>query len=358
MTNSPAGSACRALGALLVAAALASCGGGNDSKPIDRLVIFGDSLSDVGAYRVGTVAALGGGRYTVNGAGLNWTEQLASRIKIAAPCPAVTGLDGAASQGFSVPVVQALGCTGYAMGGSRVTQPVGPGNRLLGGSNAILGQLTLSVSAQMANHVGRTGGKFEQGDLVTVFAGGNDAFINFAAFGAAVGAGGDASAAAAAAVSAMSTAGGELATLVKNQILQRGAERVVVVSMPDLASTPFALGFDAQTRAVIEAMGRGFNAALSDGLRGTSVLSIDAFAGSQDQFRNPQTYSISNATTPACDLSPARNPLGSSLVCSTANVIAGDVSRYLFADAVHPTPFGYKLLSDRVYDAPVSRGWL
>ena len=50
---------------------LAACGGGDSNQtPVVKftsMVSFGDSLSDVGTYKVGTVAALGGGMYTVNG---------------------------------------------------------------------------------------------------------------------------------------------------------------------------------------------------------------------------------------------------------------------------------------------------
>src|SRR6476469_1315537 len=56
---------------LLAAAILSACGGGDDTpakpaKPVfASQVSFGDSLSDVGTYKVGAVAALGGGKYTV-----------------------------------------------------------------------------------------------------------------------------------------------------------------------------------------------------------------------------------------------------------------------------------------------------
>lgn len=43
---------------VLAAAALAACGG-SDEPRYTSMVNFGDSLSDVGSYRVGSVAALG-----------------------------------------------------------------------------------------------------------------------------------------------------------------------------------------------------------------------------------------------------------------------------------------------------------
>src|SRR5271165_1624841 len=99
--------------ALLAAAALAGCGGsssgGNQSTKIQfsSQVSFGDSLSDVGSYAVGEVAALHGGKYTVNTltpSPQNWTELMAESLNLPAPCAAQTGLDGMAADGFSVAV--------------------------------------------------------------------------------------------------------------------------------------------------------------------------------------------------------------------------------------------------------------
>ena len=87
--------------ATLLAWGLAGCGGGSDGNQKLRvsyssLISFGDSLSDVGTYKVGTVAALGGGKYTVNSASdKNWTELIAAQLGVSAPCAAQTGPPGA-----------------------------------------------------------------------------------------------------------------------------------------------------------------------------------------------------------------------------------------------------------------------
>jgi outer membrane lipase/esterase len=71
---------------------------------------------------------------------------------------------------------------------------------------------------------------------------------------------------------------------------------------------------------------------------------------------NPAAYGLTNSTTPAC----APNPLdGSSLVCNGGNTLAGvDVSRYLFADSVHPTPYGYSLAARHIAAQMMIKGWL
>jgi outer membrane lipase/esterase len=442
--------------ALIAAAVLAGCGGNGPSGGDQTLktkfsaqVSFGDSLSDVGSYGVGTVKALGGGRFGINGdltavnptlTGKNWTELMAAQIGVAAPCPAMTGLDGDATKGFSVPVVLHAGCYGYAQGGSRITNPVGISNKLTGSA---LGALTVPVAAQIQNHLSVSGGKFSGTELVLVMAGANDALLSLTVMGnsataagttafgntlvgllaagatspqgaaqaiglalqtesaraghtdasvvaAAVGAaavqpgnsavaapavygpmvasaqaagakaGADfAAAAGPGLVTMMATVATELSTLVKTQIIAKGANYVVVNNLPDLGTTPFGKGLDANTLALVNAMVKAFNDTLSAGLASESkVVYVDTFSASHDQATNPAPYGLTNVTTTACDLSPAKNPLGSSLVCNGSNLIAGDVSHYSFADSVHPTPFVQLLLARYVSKYMEQKGWL
>ncbi len=466
--------------AALTASILTACGGGGASTGDQSIktkfsaqVSFGDSLSDVGTYAVGTVQALGGGHFTINGnntasnpalTGKNWTELTAVQFGVAAPCPAQTGLDGDASKGFSVPVAVHAGCYGYAQGGARVTDPVGPGNKLTGSP---LGSLTVPVVTQIKNHLAAVGGKFKGDEMVLVMAGGNDVLaqldilssaataagqaagqaegarvggLTFAdklstalaanapdpvaakqavlvaigtenarvghtdatVVGAAVTAAAtqpgnsavgapavygplvvqaqaDATAAGTAAgatagakagadyaaahgpelVAALGQAGAELVALVKTQIVANGANYVTVNNLPDVAATPSSLSQPAATRALIAAMVKAFNDQLSSGLAGEAkVLLVDVYSTSHDQGVNPGPYGLTNVTDTACDLSPAKNPLASSLVCTASNLKAGDVSHYAYADGVHPTPFNNLLLARFVAEKLVVKGWL
>ena len=45
-------------------------------------------------------------------------------------------------------------------------------------------------------------------------------------------------------------------------------------------------------------------------------------------------------------------------LAGTITTIAGDVSRYQYADSVHPTPYGYQLLAQYVAQQMVLQGWL
>lgn len=330
------------IAAVAMSFALTGCG---DKVQYSSLVSFGDSLSDVGTYKVGYVAALGGGKYTVNSANAkNWTELVAAHYNLAAPCAAQTGLDGNFQFGFSVPVVNQLNCFNYAQGGARVTNPRGPGHKDYEDS-ANLGQLTVPVVTQMQNHLSRLPqGKFAGTELVTVMAGGNDVFINIGIYKATVEAEkSQATAAATAAVTAMATAGAELAVYVKTKLKANGAKYIVVVNLPDVATTPAFV--DSEAKPLISSMVAAFNSSLQSGLDGAGILLVDAFGLSQDLVANKQKYGLTNVTTPACDLSKSVNILESSLVCTTANSRAGS-EFYLFADLVHPTPYGNKVNAD------------
>jgi phospholipase/lecithinase/hemolysin len=454
--------------AVLAAAVLAGCGGASGGDQTLKVkytaqVSFGDSLSDVGSYAVAGVAAAGGGKFTINGdntkinpelTGKNWTEHLAAQFGLPAPCAAETGLEGNVPT-LQAPRVKHPGCFGYAMGGSRVTNPVGPNNKLTGSA---LGALTVPVVTQIANHLAVSGGKFSGTEAVFVMAGGNDVLFQLgalqagataagtkagadagaqafatnltmalaagapnpttaaAAIGAAIktasaapgatsativgaavqaaviagntavsspavygplvakaqadatvtgnAAGAKAGADYAAAqgpllVASMKQAGTELVALVKDQIIAKGANYVVVNNLPDVAGTPSGLSKDANTKALINAMVSAFNGELSAGLTGNAkVLLVDVFAVSHDQGVNPGPYGLTNVSETACDLTPAKNFLGSSLVCTGANLKAGDVSHYAYADDVHPTPFNNLLLARYVAKDMVVRGWL
>ncbi len=349
-------------------ALLVACSGGGEGDQSARveygkMVTFGDSLSDVGSYKVGVVASMGGGRYTINtGDKVNWTELLATTMGVDALCSAQTGLNSAPELGGPVATVNHADCYSYAQGGARVTNPIGPGNAALlalGDPSGALGQLTKPVVEQIGRHLAAVGGSFAADDLVTVMAGGNDLFMQLAAFEAMVGAGMPVDQASEAVVTAMGQAGGELAAYVQTQIVANGATRVVVVNVPDAANAPAFLG-NADTQALVTAMLTTFNGQLAAGLAAASdkVLQVDAYTASQDQAAHPAQYGLTNVTTPACDLTVALAALPTSLVCSVDTLVAGVSETWQYADTVHPTPYGYKLLAQLVTAEMSKKGWL
>ena len=359
----------RFLSLAAIVSLIAACGGASDGPQYSAVVSFGDSLSDVGTYSVSTIATVGGGRYTVNGTGNKvWVELLAARAGTAAPCAAQTGLESNGPLSASIPpaaITNHAGCHAYAQGGARVTNPIGPDNKAI----SQLGQMTDPLVNQINRHLTAAGGRFRGDELVTVLAGGNDVFMNLAAINAAVAAataalgatpasiGAAAQAASAAAVTAMGVAGTELATYVKTLIVAKGATRVVVLNLPDVSLTPFALTLDVQTQGLVNLMSTTYNAQLAAGLNGAAnVLLVDAYTVFRDQIANPSKYGLTNVTTPACDLTKTIIP--TSLVCTTTTLIAGDTSRFQFSDSVHPTPYGHQLIFNGAVAELVRVGWL
>ena len=379
------------LGTIATATLLVACGGGGgDGVQFTRVVTFGDSVSDGGAYKVGTIAALGGGKFTVNGpAGLTWTEALAVDLGAPAQCAAQTGLfpnnglTGAAVQNFAE-------CDNYAQGSSRVTAvgsgPNGVALQKPPFNQVNLGLIADSIQNQISRHVSKVG-RFGFLDLVTVNGGGNDFFMQLGAVGAAAGggaaavgagtiagwpaatlaivAGGGAdaaNAAGAAAVAAMGKAGAELAGYVKSQIVGNGANFVVVRNLGDLNLTPFGLTFGVATKGLSSALTGAFNAQLAAGLAGVpGVILFDDFARATALVANPAAAGYSNVTGAACGpdaFSAPGDVIGNSIICNAATLIAGDTSKFAFSDSVHPTPFAHKDAAKFTQGLMRAAGWI
>lgn len=437
--------------ALLTAATLSACGGtgssGGDQThavKFSQQVSFGDSLSDVGTYAVGAIAAAGGGKFTINGnntaanaayTGQNWTEVVAAELKLPVPCAAQTGLQGADNTNpaldYNVPIVNHANCFNYAQGGARVTDPVGAGYPV---------EMTVPVVTQVRNHLAKSGGKFSGTELVTIMAGGNDVLVQLgqlsanataagnragqaafptlligglvplvspanlpvaqqaigqavqraalaggnqtviagAAVTAAIGlgalpipaqaaaakAGTDAQAAGAKAgadyaaqqgplmVAAMGKAGVELATIVKTELVAKGANYVIVNNLPDVASTPTGKSQSAEIQALIKTMVDTFNTQLKTNLgEDPRTMYVDLFSVSRDQVSNPAIYGLTNTALPACTSE-------SSVTCTSKTLSAPDVSHYMFADGVHPTPYENWLVARYVLKDMAVKGWL
>jgi len=353
---------------VLSAIFLASCGGGTSDVPakpkFSAQVSFGDSLSDVGSYKVGLVAGLSGGQFTINnstGAPSNWTEMTAPMFGLAAPCAAQTGLDngsGAAPgtpAGTVVPVQNFPTCTAYAQGGARVTDPIGIGNKASPISAGFA--LTVPIATQISNHLAAHGGAFNGDEIIFVMAGANDVFHQAGLVsGAAI--------TLAQATTAVQTAATELAGYVNNQLIANGAKYVVVINIPDIGSTPQVTSLTepakSQTKAVYDALVSAFNTQLAADLPDSAnVLNVDANSASMDEVANPAKYNLTNVTTTACDLAAASNPLASSLACHAGNLRAGVAAtdHYMFADNVHPTPYAHSLFALYVLQSMTNKGW-
>ena len=396
----------------LAALLLAACGGGDPDVPgtgspagapttkgsFTAVVSFGDSLSDIGTYAPATslagngTAPFFGGKFTTNetstGApdanplGKVWVENLAASLGLVVT-PAEVGFDGVSVKCPAAAVPALAGtCTAYGQGGSRVTDPNGIGHNPANGK----GFLTVPVVTQIANHLARFG-SFKKTDLILVYAGNNDVFTQFGTF-AATAAQVQADAAAGkitadqanlalfaaqqSAEAAMKVAALELVADIETQILAKGGTYVAVMTLSDIADTPFGNSAQVQpARSVLTALSQIFNLWLREGLTNQPVQIIDTFAIFKDEYLNPGKFGIVNNTVPACDATKISAIVGQtvtsgfSLFCNATpgapynGLRAGaDVNTWAFADDVHPTTGGHKILSDVFAAQLKSFGWI
>nr|HET7859858.1 SGNH/GDSL hydrolase family protein [Caldimonas sp.] len=386
---------------------VAACGGGDPDVPgsgapagaptekgaFTAVVSFGDSLSDVGTYAPATslagngTAPFFGGKFTTNetsngvpdanALGKVWVEDVAADLGILVT-PAEVGFAGTSVKcpAAANPAIAST-CTAYGQGGSRVTDPNGIGHDT--------GALTVPVVTQIANHLARFG-SFKASDLIFVYAGSNDVFTQFGTFAAAAAqiqaqaAGGAISADEAnrqlfaaqnTALAAMKQAAQELATDIRTQILANGGKYVAVMTLSDIADTPFGNSLPADARSVLTALSQNFNVWLRDGLAGQPVQIIDTFALFKDAYQNPAAFGFVNNTTPACDaakiqaITSGQVTDGSSLFCNATpgapynGLTAGaDVNTWQFADSVHPTTGGHKVIAAAFEAQLHAFGWI
>ena len=400
-----------AAGALL----LAACGGGGDPVPtrttvdsvnhhsrapssppaggFGNVVAFGDSLSDAGTY---TVAAYlyyhrklspppafdypfgYGGQFTVNGPQrANWTQVLARGMGLrinpnligydigvgkvyALPGGAFTTDQAQASCAFDTAAAgSAPDCTNFAQGGARIAEARGIGSDQ--------GALTFPLTEQLANYLQQFGG-FQPQQLVTVLAGSNDVFAALQQVHDARPE--DRAAAARQAQAAVGAAADQLAGAVSS-MLRKGARHLLVYTLPDAALTPFGRSLDGSGHCdrtdprtacyLLSNLVQVFNQRLLDDLDGQPIKMIDGYALLEQEIAHPQGYGFDRVDAPWCD--PAATE-GSSLLCNSATpnspqgASASNLDSWLFADTLHPTPAGHRVIAQQTLQAMRSFGWL
>jgi phospholipase/lecithinase/hemolysin len=303
------------------------------------VVVFGDSLSDVGTYKVGAIAQVGGGKFTTN-PGPVWSETIGILLR-SRVTPYRLGFDGA---------VQILGGNGFAMGGSRVSEQPGIGCNP-DSSGHCTAALTIPVKQQIADYLTSHGDHFSGDPLVFLFAGANDIFYQLGMFQAKVSGGIPVDTATDDALFAVKQAAVDLVNQVK-LVQTKGATRVVVLNLPEISNTPFGKAQADPVQALIAGMVQTFNGALALGLQGSGATLLDFHAEFERVLDNPGAYWVREINVPACD--PAKilaitNGLeqgGSSLFCSRLTLVQnGAAVTYLFADGVHPTTLGHLIIA-------------
>ncbi len=287
-----------ALAALTVAAACALSTAAS-AQSYNRLVVFGDSLSDNGNL----FAATGGtqppsppyfqGRFST---GPVFTELLgfnAGRFTAGAPVN---------------------GSVNYAFGGARTDSSASPpGMRL-----------------QLASYQG-AGGVFGASDLVSILGGANNIFQAIPTAGVSSNPTG--------AIAPVALGAAADINFIVSSVASGGAGTILVTNLPKLSTTPqFNSGPGAPAAPLADFAVGQFNSALSAGLfataaaqPNTNIILMDLFKVGDVIVANPGAFGITNVRD-AC-----LNPV-TFQVCSTPDT-------FFYLDGVHPTAAGHRLIA-------------
>jgi len=298
-------------GALRAAAAIAALAGLSFAAALpaaaqttitNRIVTFGDSLSDngnafalVGAQPTGPYPS---GRFTNDRV---FVEYLAQSGSLA--------ISGAQTLVGGAPL--APGNVDFAFGGSRTDTLATP---------------FPGIQTQINGYLA-AGGTFGATDVVTLWGGANNLFQ-----GIPVAAATPATAQTVLAGIATAAAGNEAAQV--QQLATAGARTIVVINLPDFSRLPAFAGAASQ----LAGSGSGtFNTALAAGLApvaaanpNVNIVTIDAAKAFNAVLANPAAFGITNTTTPC--------------------LLTGVCTNALFYDGVHPTAIGHRIVAAVVYN--------
>ncbi|WP_411236443.1 autotransporter domain-containing protein [Marivita sp. S0852] len=297
----------------------------------DDVYIIGDSLSDAGTYsqtvQIGGMGALPAINYKFltnapDGTALTYGEVLGQKLGLTLGPNLYSGVPLA-----GVPE-QALGGTIYAEGGSRITDPNGIGFNT--GQGITTRSLAEQVDRMLADRP-----TLGENDLVILWGGANDVFSQAGAVSAGL-------VSPQAASANMVQAATELVDLV-DRVKGAGAESVIVVTIPDIGTTPFGLASGPA--------GAGLQTALTDSFNNTLLASIGDRAVIVDSQKllgriqaDPVKYGFTApnaAIVPACP--------DSALGCLQGVNASADSEQRVFADGVHPTTAGHELFGQAAF---------
>jgi len=345
-----------------------------------RVKVFGDSLSDSGTF--GLKFTVQGSAPTGAGSADIWVDVVARQLQKDRLCPFFTFTGATFAAG--------TGCTNYAIGGGRVNNYSNPAD-----PRSIPLQLQTAAQAH---------GSYTASDVLLITGGGNDAadlagaWLNAATDGGAafqailstlLGADGTAAflgngitpdAAMLAGMSYMETLAARLAAAINEHAVAKGASKVLVMNLPDIALTPrfgaVLAGVAAQTNAqqaaavkgLIQTWVNAFNTALANRFTGsTKVAVLDYNTVFRAQVAAPASYGFTDGLNTAC---PAVGTDSSGLptynfpACTAAalSAMADKPSTdwwttYLFSDGFHPTPRAHAEAAKEAAKVFTQRGW-
>jgi phospholipase/lecithinase/hemolysin len=307
----------RSVVVLAAALLVAACGGSTEQyDPFvpQRLVAFGDEAS---ALSDGTSAPLGA----------NWS---------------VNGVDGEGNfrcDILSIWIQQLAAIYGFVFPECNRSNVAQPQARTWATAGARVADVEIQIAAQAAD--------IRDGDLATVFVGTNDILGDIYPQYPLVGE---------VELMKLAAARGKRAGELVNLLVAQGA-RVILVNVPDLGLTPFALKEGSDRAALISRLTGAFNMGFRDGDDlypglGLTIIQDGRYIGlaqfdqrSQVIARDPGAYGFANATGAVCkDTAPLPNCLTNTLVDG------GSAATWLWADDRWLAPGGHGQLAGMAID--------
>ncbi len=311
--------------ALAVAACCVSLSAQSQTLVIDKVTTLGDSLTDGGTYSnaikfANPLAPNINYRFTNNnptGSSRVWAEVLAQQLGLTLVPNKINPVTNNGSD--------------YAEGGSRVSQQPG-----IGYTPPIVTTRTLT---EQVNQVLADRKTFNDRDLVMLWIGANDGFVQLTMVSAGM----------ASPTTAVANMVGEAANLSAqvDRLKAAGAKNIIVALLPDLGNTPFGAVLKAANSGgdvLLSTLSSQYNSALKSFLPAKDVMVLDTNKLLADVIKNPTTYGFNTNTlgATACGVNPARTGpsdfFNSSLSCINTNP-----SNYLFADGVHPSTKAHEI---------------
>ena len=279
------------------------------ASQFDKVVVFGDSLSDAGNISLATAPQVQPPlRFTTN-PGVTAAEILAANL--------------------GMPITPSLaGGTDFAFGGAGLN------------NNSSAGPIP-TIPQQLQMYLTATGGKADPRTLYQMWGGANDIFYLTATST-------DPNVLAAGTAAAAAT---EVQTL--GALKAAGAKYVVVYNLPDIGKTPESIAGGPAAQAGGTQLSLVFNGVLNAGITqlsnsGLNIIPVNTFALLNEVIANPGAYGFTNVTQPACGAGSSSvqcGPAGSGLPFTYPQ---GANQTYLFADGVHPTTAAHALLGQYV----------
>ncbi|HVN36357.1 MAG TPA: SGNH/GDSL hydrolase family protein [Casimicrobiaceae bacterium] len=295
-------------------AVLAESPDGPSKPPFEKIVVFGDSLSDpgnlfvlTGQYSVRPFAPIPSAPYAIGGFhftdGQTWVEDLSRELRS----------PSGAGPALRVPHLY----TNYAFGGARARSGAG--------------SAAPDLSAQVGRYFTDWAGAADARSLYVIWCGANDlrdAVEELAA---------DPSGATS--VGTLQAAVGNVAQNIV-ALWSAGARTFLIPNEPNLAATPALAAQPPQVQAAAAQLSAAYNAGLAQALAGlgaqlpqTTFVRLDVFTLLNSMLAAPKLYGFTNTTQP----------------CLTFGVVVGAICPtprdYLFWDAIHPTAAVHRVLA-------------